>query len=62
MPLTVAGFLNEFVSATVLPLDEVLMPLFSPGESSCGVLYPALVSVQEGHGSPGVSLGGSEGL
>lgn len=38
MPLTVAGFLNEFVSATVLPLDEVLMPLFSRGESSCGVV------------------------
>lgn len=38
-----AGFLKEFASATILLLDEVLMPLLSPGESSCGVLYPVLV-------------------
>lgn len=56
-----AGFLKEFVSATILPLDEALMPLLSPGESSCGVLCPVLVSsVQEGHGPPGMSITGSE--
>lgn len=55
-----ARFLEEFVSAIILPLDEVLMPLLSPDESSYGVLYPVLgSSIQEGHGSPGVSPGGS---